>query len=212
MVYHTTNAGVVAAVDAQNGRIRWITRYPQSRSVLDNLSNPGSVWRNEPPLARGDKLYVTPVDSQLLLCLNKDTGRVLWVASRNADSTWPGREQTRFQTVSRMVGFSSEGLLCLVGADVVFLAPETGRLVWKVGMNDMWTDRGVVKERIPKGLEPSITGEGKDYWVQVTIVMDRMELQEDIRKLTKAEIQMRLDKIRQKHEQSKNKRNNQAQE
>ena len=33
VVYHVTNAGIVAAVDAQTGNIRWLTRYPQNEAT-----------------------------------------------------------------------------------------------------------------------------------------------------------------------------------
>jgi len=53
VAYHVTNAGVVAAVDAQTGDIRWLTRYPQRQNVLDNLAKPGETWHNDAPLIRG---------------------------------------------------------------------------------------------------------------------------------------------------------------
>ncbi|MFO7899303.1 MAG: PQQ-binding-like beta-propeller repeat protein, partial [Planctomycetota bacterium] len=180
VVYHVTNAGVVAAVDARTGRARWLTRYPQKKQALDNLTGPGRVWRNEPPLVHGDRLYVTPVDSPFLLCLDKDNGRILWVATRDADSTWPARGHTRFPTVWRMIGLTTEGRLCLVGRDIVFLDPETGRLVWKLGAHDMWGPRGrFIRKRVPKGLEAGITGEGKDYWTNLGSVHARPTLTRD---------------------------------
>ncbi|MCH7664209.1 MAG: PQQ-binding-like beta-propeller repeat protein, partial [Chloroflexi bacterium] len=105
IVYHCTNAGVVAAVDARTGDIRWLTRYPQNKNALDNFSSPGLVWRNEPPLVRGNKLFVTPVDSSFLLCLDTETGRILWVTTRNRDSSWPDRGARGFPNAWRMAGF-----------------------------------------------------------------------------------------------------------
>ncbi len=103
-VYHVTNAGVVACVDAGTGDIRWLTRYPQSRQALDNLSHPGAIWRNEAPVIRGSRLYVTPLDSGFLLCLDTETGRILWEATQSHGASWespPPTNSTSAETTTR---------------------------------------------------------------------------------------------------------------
>jgi len=165
-VYHVTNAGIVAAVDAQTGQVRWLTRYPQSKVVMDNFSSPGQIWRNEPPMVRGNKLFVTPADSPFLLAIHKETGRIVWVTTQSSDSGWPDRGSKGFQQAWRMDGFASDGTLCISGREPVFIDPNTGKLSWKIGMHGMWGQRGKFNEKgVPKGLEPAITGEGNDYWV-----------------------------------------------
>jgi outer membrane protein assembly factor BamB len=151
VVYHVTNAGVVGAVDAQTGSIRWLTRYPQRREVLDNFTSLSGVWRNNPPLIRGKRLYVTPVDSHLLLCIDTETGKILWDAGRGSDSGFGNKDgrRSQFPEAWYMCGFTSNGLLCLGGNDLSFLNPETGKLV--IGGTG-------------KGLLPGITGEGEDFW------------------------------------------------
>ncbi|MBA4389168.1 MAG: hypothetical protein C0404_14440, partial [Verrucomicrobia bacterium] len=153
VVYHVTNAGSIAAVDAQTGTVIWMTRYPQSKEVLDNFSALGFVWRNEPPVIRGNMLYVTPVDCPYLLCMDKETGKIIWTATHNADSNWnssDGRKMGKYGHCVRMNGFTPDGLLLLAGNDMAFLNPENGTLVWTLGQ--------------AKGLQPAITGEGSDFW------------------------------------------------
>lgn len=177
VVYHVTNAGAIVAVDAQTGRIIWLTRYPQNMGVLDNLNPMGRSWRNEPPLIRGNKLFVTPVDTGCgLMCLDKETGKIIWTIGANA---------------GRMNGFTPDGLLCLTEADVNFIDPETGKGVWNIGsgyflvqdlrnagaQNEMTS--ADTKKRAPKGLRPGITGEGEDYWWDIGAVQVRPTITTD---------------------------------
>ncbi|MFC1672034.1 PQQ-binding-like beta-propeller repeat protein [Planctomycetota bacterium] len=175
VVYHVTNAGIVAAVDSRTGDVIWLTRYPQRKDILDNFSSIRNVWRNEPPLVRGNRLYVTPVDCELLLCLDTETGRIVWTAMRNSDSSWNKREHPQLFAHNWFVpGFTSDGLLCLVGSSIVFLNPDTGKLVHQTVAGGGWwvydvpiqstAIAKVRKNAIPKGLEPAINGDGDDFW------------------------------------------------
>lgn len=175
VVYHSSNAGVVVAVDAETGNIRWLTRYPQNMTVLDNFANTGRTWTNMPPLIRGNKLYVTPVDSPLLLCIDTETGRVLWTATQSVDSNWwkgHGGGQQGYPLMQHLVGFTPDGALMLARNDLAFLDPETGRLLGRARLSSGdWLEGGDPRGKVlkltstpPKGLAPSINGEGDDYW------------------------------------------------
>ncbi len=190
IVYHVTNAGVVAAVDARTGDIRWLTRYPQKKNVLDNLESTGRIWHNNPPILRGNRLYVTPVDSDLLLCLDTETGRILWTATQSWDANWwrgHGGGQQWYPQVKRMVGFTAEGLLALSWSDLVFLDPETGRMAWRARMSSGdWLEGGDPRGKVlklvgtpPKGLTPAINGEGDDYWWFLGVIASAPSLTRD---------------------------------
>jgi len=174
VVYHVTNAGIVAAVDAQTGDIIWLTRYPQRKDVMDNFAslNKIDLWRNEAPLIRGGRLYVTPVDCHQLLCLDRETGKIVWTATKNQDSTWTERRPAGTGHLWYMAGFAADGKLCLAGKNFVFLDPDTGRSTAYVGIDGGFIDGGPTRSNHipklrgtpPKGLECGINGEGDDFW------------------------------------------------
>ena len=92
IVYHVTGAGVVAALDEVSGAVLWLMRYPhdwgEGGGVYDAHDNvlfglpgmpgAGPVLRNAWPLIQGARLYVAPFDSKRFLCLDKETGKVMW--------------------------------------------------------------------------------------------------------------------------------------
>lgn len=139
-VYVTTNSGAIAAIDALCGRIKWLMRYPYWPEVHDATREFGKVWSNiytdaswrphypmfwfgTRPLLVGERLYVTPVDSPMLLCIDRRTGRVLWSRAK------PGIGFVHF------LGPISTGELVLAvsGREVELLNPETGETTWKFG-------------------------------------------------------------------------------
>jgi len=84
VVYASTNAGVFAAVDADTGEVRWITRYDHKPVMLDALELP-EIHRdkifctNTAPIVVGPHLLAMPVDnSASLYCLDRFTGKVRW--------------------------------------------------------------------------------------------------------------------------------------
>ena len=95
-VYHTTNAGAMAAIDSQSGRIKWLARYPYYPEVHDatrQFGQGGDVvqytriyftphnpmfWYNQRPLLVGEKLYVLPVDTRMMFCFDRRDGKVIW--------------------------------------------------------------------------------------------------------------------------------------
>jgi outer membrane protein assembly factor BamB/tetratricopeptide (TPR) repeat protein len=150
-VYYCTNAGVVSALDARSGRVKWYMRYPFHPEVHDAHRpfaggpegglhggaaqvRPDPVyWLNQRPLMIGDKLFVTPVDSPLMLCINRRDGKVLW------SKPWGSNGYKYF------LGAISTGELVVVGngrnkrvhgwggglpGAVWLLNPDTGEPVW----------------------------------------------------------------------------------
>jgi outer membrane protein assembly factor BamB len=96
-VYHNTNAGAVAAVDAFSGQVKWVMRYPYYAlpySVHDATRQFGEgrlahysrvlaephrpmFWSNQRPLLIGERLFVLPVDSPMMFSIDRRTGKVL---------------------------------------------------------------------------------------------------------------------------------------
>ncbi len=94
-----TNAGTVIAIDLEAKELRWIYSYKQNgnqqsefspfnarqaRSAHSlrpvSLSNMvyGSRWQDFVPVVAGNRLLLTPVDSDDLFCLDLLTGKLLW--------------------------------------------------------------------------------------------------------------------------------------
>ncbi|MCK6475018.1 MAG: PQQ-binding-like beta-propeller repeat protein [Planctomycetes bacterium] len=101
-VYYNTNAGVIAAMDARSGRVKWLMRYPYYPSVHDATRQFGEAevvqytriwarphspmfWFNQRPLLVGEDLYVAPVDVNLLMKMNRRSGKVIWSAQKGVN-------------------------------------------------------------------------------------------------------------------------------
>jgi outer membrane protein assembly factor BamB len=171
-VYYCTNAGVVAALDARSGRVKWYMRYPFHPEVHDAhrpfaggpeaCLHGGSAqvrpdpvyWLNQRPLMIGDKLFVTPCDSPLMLCINRRDGKVLW------SKPWTSNGYKYF------LGAISTGELVVVGngrnkevsgrgsglpGAVWLLNPDTGEPVWNSPDLIMNDDQPVMKYYIYGG-------------------------------------------------------------
>ena len=74
-VYATTHLGAIVALDAANGRLRWLTRYERLPMGMTPMEPQAS-----PCVVRGDRLYVAPMDSPAVLAIDTVTGRPLWSA------------------------------------------------------------------------------------------------------------------------------------
>lgn len=127
VVYHVTNAGVVAALDALSGRILWATRYPHNEDIHDALKPiHGNLWYSRPPLVMDGRVYVTPADCESLLCLEAATGKVLWSLPRTG-----GGGNRNLGGGHTLVGINAAGELVTVGSvSLIGLDPKTGAQVW----------------------------------------------------------------------------------
>jgi outer membrane protein assembly factor BamB len=79
-VVFASHAGAVVALDARTGHRTWAVRYPSAV-----LTTPGgrTVPRDLAPAAYAEgRLYVAPADYDRLLCLDPETGAVLWERER----------------------------------------------------------------------------------------------------------------------------------
>lgn len=117
VVYYATNAGVVAALDALSGSILWVTRYPHAPDIHDLLKKHGPLWFSRPPLLLDGRLFVTPVDSGRLMCLDPETGQVNWSRAWRDAQTLVGVDGQRDLVVTGSGG--------LWGVD-----PATGETRW----------------------------------------------------------------------------------
>jgi outer membrane protein assembly factor BamB len=152
VVYHTTNCGIIAAIDALSGEERWLMRYPVVSAIHDatvpaDKAGLGVLWNNRPPLIYGRRMYVTPVDSNRLYCLDIDTGRVIW--SRGKGHT------------DALSGMTRRGELILTGHHFSLVKPETGQETWKFYLP---AAEGTRNRRPEIQGRPLFTTDGKAYF------------------------------------------------
>ncbi len=87
-IYFNTNLGVVAAVDARDGKVCWLHKYQR---WIGKRFSPGATM---PPFFERDPLpclytdgvvYAAPADTPAILALDADTGQLLWSCDQLAD-------------------------------------------------------------------------------------------------------------------------------
>src|SRR5207249_3280692 len=75
-IVYCSHSGAIAAVDASSGRHTWSVRYPsRGTRTADGLPSTRSL---APCMYHADRLYVAPLDFDRILCLDADTGHLLW--------------------------------------------------------------------------------------------------------------------------------------
>jgi outer membrane protein assembly factor BamB/tetratricopeptide (TPR) repeat protein len=87
-LYFNTNLGLIAALDADHGRIEWLFRYERtsSESSAPNLPGPPHFDRNPSPCLYHDGLViVAPSDTPTIIALDADTGKRVWATDKLPD-------------------------------------------------------------------------------------------------------------------------------
>ncbi|MCI0358172.1 MAG: PQQ-binding-like beta-propeller repeat protein [Planctomycetaceae bacterium] len=79
-LYFNTNAGVVAAIRASDGQIRWVVKYPRTAPGSgDPDQSSGQFFRDlNPCLVWKDLVVVAPSDSDRIFALKAATGQLAW--------------------------------------------------------------------------------------------------------------------------------------
>ncbi|MCE9529879.1 MAG: PQQ-binding-like beta-propeller repeat protein [Planctomycetes bacterium] len=149
-LYYNTNAGTMAAIDCLSGRVKWLMRYPyypeihdatrvfgrgggpvQYTRILFRPHNP-MLWYNQRPMLDGERLFVLPVDSNSIYCVDRRTGKVNWTSERTGHSS------------AYMLGLTKDKQLAVAYAGrnrtidaeptsspLHLLDPATGKSVWQ---------------------------------------------------------------------------------
>jgi len=135
LVFATTNAGVVAAVEARPpGRLRWIRRYP--RGTAGRRNQAGAVTQtyalNE-PLVAGGRVIVAPADGTGVFAVRVEDGTLAWSRSAGRDRAY------------HVVGVAA-GRLVLAGETVLCLELDTGKVAWQAALPDKPYGRGFLGE------------------------------------------------------------------
>ncbi len=124
VVYAATGMGVVAAVDARTGGVRWLSRYPRSAvRVVAGDPRRGRITQYQPkggwgggfPVLAGGRLFVAPADANELLLFDRRTGAILKQIPRGEFAWFAGVRN---------------GAAVLVGKETAAVDVETGVFEW----------------------------------------------------------------------------------
>lgn len=118
-IYFNTNLGLVAALDAENGEICWLSKYPRitGKSFTPGSSTATHFDRDPSPCLYHDGLVVVaPSDTPDIFALDADTGKTVWVNDKLADGL-------------HLLGVVDERLL-VSGNRLASLALRSGKTQW----------------------------------------------------------------------------------
>ncbi|MCB9831311.1 MAG: PQQ-binding-like beta-propeller repeat protein [Planctomycetes bacterium] len=79
VIYHSTNIGVVAAIDARLGTLRFTVSYeqipiPRQTRFDTRVTERAPAWTNQPPIVTGDKVYFAPMDCNDVVAVDRRSG------------------------------------------------------------------------------------------------------------------------------------------
>ncbi len=139
LVYYAGGLGTVAALDAIDGALMWLTRYPREQEAACRLETVGEHTARvspppNPPLVQGELLLALPEDSDHLLALDRRDGSPRWMRPRGeADNDW------------LFLLAADDRHVFVSGATVACLDVRSGRTVWRsVPLDAFPAGRGVV--------------------------------------------------------------------
>lgn len=117
-IYYQTNLGVLAALEAETGAIRWLASYPQREGRGDLAMADRDL---NPAVAAGGLVFIAPSDCSGILAFEASSGRLRWRNESISD-------------ISHVLGVSHDRLI-VTGSHVYFLDVATGRTLgyWPQG-------------------------------------------------------------------------------
>jgi outer membrane protein assembly factor BamB len=129
-LYINTNLGAVAAMDAADGRIRWLYTYPRvERSALMQ-----HAFRDlNPAVLHLGTVLVAPSDCEGILALDASDGQLLWIAGSSPDGA------SRLDGAVHLLGVSGGNLWA------------SGNLLWQINV-----DTGKLVGQFPGSREQSM--------------------------------------------------------
>ncbi|MBI4577323.1 MAG: PQQ-binding-like beta-propeller repeat protein, partial [Planctomycetes bacterium] len=120
-VYHLTNLGVLAAVDAYTGRIRWLAAYDAAGAATrDATIRGGRRWASIPPAVVGPVVVAAPRDAAYLYGLDRQDGGLRWRLPRDG---------------LRLAGPLTEDSVWVGGDHVLALDARTGTVRWETPLS-----------------------------------------------------------------------------
>jgi outer membrane protein assembly factor BamB len=86
VLYYNTNLGAVAAVDASDGHVKWLRRYPRAPGG-DLTRREAHYYRDLTPCVyENDTVFAAPSDSARILAIDAGTGELRWETTLAEDT------------------------------------------------------------------------------------------------------------------------------
>lgn len=161
--------GVVTALEAESGRIRWITRY---RTISSSYPM-AFPWAPAQPVISGKHVIAAPYDSTYLIVLDLETGKTLWERSMTggvhqllgADAERIYVAGSRVEALELKTGavrytsglFKRTAGRGFVTADEIYLPQENGLAIFRSATGEPVANLGWADDRM-KGLKPGNLG------------------------------------------------------
>lgn len=117
-IFYSTNLGSVAAVNADTGRIEWVSRYNRREVFGRRATGQNNL---SPCVYHDGRVYVAASDTEKIQCFDALTGKKLWDAG---------------QRVDELLGVA-HGTLIATGGRVWGIDVETGKRRWYWPENDV---------------------------------------------------------------------------
>jgi len=143
VLYCNTNLGAVAAVDAADGKILWLTAYRRANFDPEKSGEPATNFQRDrnPCVYWRGLLLVAPSDCHDLLCLEAATGQLLW--------SLPARD------IIHVLGVNDDGKLLAGGNRLWWIEAQTGNILARFPESQ--------KAR-PRGYGRGVLAGGVVYW------------------------------------------------
>ncbi len=150
-VFCSTDAGVIAAADADSGQILWARQYaggvtdPQA-ALRGEVIAAATGYPHNRSMVRGGVLYVLPSDSNDVLVLDAGSGKILWRKFREGQRYLAG-----LVPVSPTGGTSASDLvsqLILCSPSAVALAASDGQQLWRAARHDLMGRPALTRDRL----------------------------------------------------------------
>jgi outer membrane protein assembly factor BamB len=140
-VFDATQMGCVAAMDADTGRLRWVTEYDQIEvhSAKGYYPDPREIgWENNAPIYDSGVLVAAPMDSNFYYGFNATTGERLWRAARVTG--FDPHSELRY-----LVGASDGKVVIAGGKKIRCCDVQTGKAIWSTNLERrLVAGRGVI--------------------------------------------------------------------
>ncbi len=149
-LFCNTNMGAVAAVSADDGRIKWVLRYPRSPLWPSDPDQSDLHYFRDlnPCLCHQDLVVVAPADCDRILAVDGGTGQLIW-ETLNVDAV-------------HLLG-AAHGKLIASGISLYWFDLNTGRVAAQFPSPGTSPANGLAR-RQPSGYGRGILGGGQVYW------------------------------------------------